>query len=193
MKLIRGRRRCAFAVKRSRWCGTSLSFPARSADYLPCWAGNSFAPRVSHHSIPSFEEQIVFARDVELCLSRLSDDHAEIITLVGLYDFSLDEVAELLRYSRAAVHRWFLEALDYLSEVFLRSGLLLEEHPDRRQRQVAARSLPNDVAAMGKKPPRSVKVAPVRQSPAPLAHSAISRCDRSRPERPVRGGDSQRP
>ena len=128
---------------------------------LPSLLGREFfRARVSHHSIPSFEEQIVFARDVELCLNRLSDDHAEIVTLIGLYDFSLDEVGEMLRYSRTAVHRWFWEALDCLSEIFLRAGLLSEERPDRRQRQVMMRPLPDNVAALGKKPPRSVKVAP---------------------------------
>ncbi len=130
---------------------------------LPSLLGREFfRARVSHHSIPSFEEQAVFTRDVELCLARLSDDHAEIITLVGLYDFSLDEVGEMLRYSKAAVHRWFSEALDCLSEIFLRAGLLLEERPDRRQRQVTMRSLPADVAALGKKPPGSVKLAPAK-------------------------------
>ncbi|MGA2902730.1 MAG: hypothetical protein ABSD98_02785 [Candidatus Korobacteraceae bacterium] len=135
---------------------------------LPSLLGREFfRARVSHHNIPSFEEQAVFSRDVELCLSRLSDDHAEIITLVGLYDFSLDEVAEMLRYSKAAVHRWFSEALDYLSEIFLRAGVLSEQRPDRRQRQVTKRPLPADVATLGKKPPRGVKRAPELRPAAP--------------------------
>jgi hypothetical protein len=146
---------------------------------LPSLLGREFfRARVSHHSIPSFEEQIVFARDVELCLNRLSDHHAEIVTLIGLYDFSLDEVGEMLRYSKTAVHRWFWEALDCLSEIFLRAGLLSEQHPDRRQRQVTMRSLPADVAALGKKPPRSVKVAPERGSTASQERSAISLASR---------------
>jgi predicted DNA-binding protein YlxM (UPF0122 family) len=134
---------------------------------LPSLLGREFfRARVSHHSVPSFEDQIVFARDIEICLSRLSDDHAEIVTLVGLYDFSLDEVGEMLRCSKAAVHKWFSEALDYLSEIFLRAGLLSEERPDRRQRQVTRRPLPTDFAALGNKPPRSVKVAPEQESAA---------------------------
>ena len=143
---------------------------------LPSLLGREFfRARVSHHSIPSFEEQVVFARDVEICLSRLSDDHAEIVTLVGLYDFSLDEVSEMLRCSKSAVHKWFSEALDCLSEIFLRAGLLSEERPDRRQRQVTRRSLPVDVAALGKKPPGSVKVAPEQRAVAPriLKGSAV--------------------
>jgi len=142
---------------------------------LPSLLGREFfRARVSHHSVPSFEDQIVFARDIEICLSRLSDDHAEIVTLVGLYDFSLDEVGEMLRCSKAAVHKWFSEALDYLSEIFLRAGLLSEERPDRRQRQVTRRPLPADVVALGKKPPRSVKVAPEQESAAREGCSAIS-------------------
>ena len=133
-----------------------------------------FRARVTHHAIPSFEEQAVFVRDVELCLSRLTDDHAEIITLVGLYDFSHDEVAEMLHRSKSAVNQWFWEALDALAEIFLAAELLREDRPDRRQRQLAHRSLPQQVAALGKKPPQSVKVAHRRrsaQAPA-LAHPA---------------------
>ena len=147
---------------------------------LPSLLGREFfRARVSHHSIPSFEEQAVFARDVELCLARLSDDHAEIVTLVGLYDFSLDEVSEMLRCSKSVVHKWFSEALDCLSEIFLRAGLLSEERPDRRQRQVTRRSLPVEMEAPGKKPPGSVKVSPEQQSTAPrvLKGSAVVMLD----------------
>jgi RNA polymerase sigma factor (sigma-70 family) len=127
---------------------------------LPSLLGREFfRARVSHHRIPSFEEQAVFARDVELCLARLSDEHAEIITLTGLYDFSYEEVAEMLHSSRTRVHQWFSEALDALSEIFLQAGLLHEDRPDRRQRQVTWRGLPADVRAPAKKPPHSVSKA----------------------------------
>ncbi len=125
---------------------------------LPSLLGREFfRARVSHHSIPSFEDQVVFNRDVELCLARLSDDQAEIITLVGFYDFSYDEVAGMLHRSKAAVHNWFSEALDALSEIFLKAGLLSENRPDRRQRQITRRSLPADIVGLKKKPPQSVK------------------------------------
>ena len=128
---------------------------------LPSLLGREFfRARVTHHAIPSFEEQVVFVRDMELCLAKLTEEHAEIMTLVGLYDFTLEEVAEMLRYSRTMVHRWFAEALDVLSEIFLAAGLLSENRPDRRQRQVANRALPADVEAVGKKPPQSIGIAP---------------------------------
>ena len=128
---------------------------------LPSLLGREFfRARVSHHRIPSFEDQAVFARDVELCLSRLSDHHAEIVTLVGLYDFTLEEVAGMLHNCKSAIHRWFSEALDALSELFLEAGLLLEDRPDRRQRQVSRSPLPADIAAGARKPPQSVMRSP---------------------------------
>ena len=131
---------------------------------LPSLLGREFfRARVSHHAIPSFEEQVVFTRDVELCLSRLNEEQAEIITLVGLYDFSHDEVAEMLHRSKGAIRRWFSQALDALAELFLEAGLLLENRPDRRQRQVTTSQLPADIAAIGKKPPQSVKRSPQRE------------------------------
>ncbi len=120
---------------------------------LPSLLGREFfRARVSHHAIPSFEEQVIFVRDVELCLERLSDAQAEMITLIGLYDFSREEIAAMLRYSRTWVSMRSAEALDALSESFLRAGILREDRPDRYQCQVGDRSLPPDVIAANKKP-----------------------------------------
>jgi len=106
---------------------------------LPSLLGREFfRAKVSHHAIPSFEEQAVFVRDMELCLARLSEEHAEMITLIGLYDLSRDDIADMLRHSRAWVSSRISEAVDSLSEIFLKAGLLDENRPDRRQRQVTA-------------------------------------------------------
>src|ERR1022692_1970727 len=110
---------------------------------LPSLLGREFfRARVTHHAIPSFEDQAVFVRDVELCFARLSEPHAEMITLVALYSFSRDEVAEMLRASRTWVNHRFAEALDALSEIFLQARLLREDRPDRRQSQVTNRAGP---------------------------------------------------
>ena len=111
-----------------------------------------FRARVTHHAIPSFEEQIVFVRDVELCLERLSDEHAEMIQLIGLYDFSRSEICAMLHRSSTWVSERSAEAVDALAEIFLRAGVLKESRPDRRQCQVTNRSLPPDVVAGDKKP-----------------------------------------
>ena len=121
---------------------------------LPSLMGREFfRAKCTHHAIPSFEEQAVFNRDIELCLARLTDQQAEIITLVGLYDFSREDAAAMLGCSRAWASERLATALDRLSEIFLQAGLLSEDRPDRRQRQVAVRKLPADVGAAGRKRP----------------------------------------
>ena len=121
---------------------------------LPSLMGREFfRAKCSHHAIPSFEEQAVFNRDIELCLARLTDQQAEIITLVGLYDFSREDAAAMLGCSRAWAGERLATALDCLTEIFLQAGLLSEDRPDRRQRQVTTRKLPADVAAAaGRRP-----------------------------------------
>jgi DNA-directed RNA polymerase specialized sigma24 family protein len=138
---------------------------------LPSLLGREFfRAKVSHHSVPSFEDQIVFARDVEICMEQLSDEHAQIITLVGLYDFSHDEVAEMLHCARTSVTEMFPAALDALSEIFLHAGLLSEKRPDRHQHQQSPQPVPRNMGVLGKKPPGSVKFIS-RNANAGVAHT----------------------
>ena len=73
------------------------------------------------------------------------------ITLIGLYDFSREEIAGMLHYSRTWVSMRAAEALDALSEIFLQVGVLREDRPDRRQCQVGDQSVPVDMVAMWEK------------------------------------------
>ncbi|MDR3748503.1 MAG: hypothetical protein P4M04_10160 [Acidobacteriota bacterium] len=131
---------------------------------LPSLPGREFfRARVSHHAIPSFEEQVVFVRNMQLGLERLSEEHAEMITLVGLYDLSREEVAEMLHCSRSWVYDHFACALDALSEIFPQARLLDEKHPDRRQREVSRQNLPPEVVAGGMKPRPAVESAVARE------------------------------
>jgi hypothetical protein len=105
---------------------------------LPSLMGREFfRARVSHHGIPSFEDQAVFVRDVELCIGRLNAEQQEIVMIAGVYDFSHEEIAGMLHISKSSVNAWFSQALDALSEIFLEARILREHRPDRRQRQVS--------------------------------------------------------
>jgi DNA-directed RNA polymerase specialized sigma24 family protein len=109
---------------------------------LPSLMGREFfRAKVSHHAIPSFEEQAVFVRDVELSIGKLNAEHQEIVMLAGIYNLTHEEVAAMLHISKASVSAWFAEALDALSEIFLAAGLLSEHRPDRHQRQAMGRPL----------------------------------------------------
>ena len=100
---------------------------------LPSILGREFfRAKVSHHAIPSFEEQAVFVHDVESALARLNESDGELIALVGLFHYSMDDVATMLGRSRSYVAQHFADSVDQLAEIFLETGLLKEDRPDRR-------------------------------------------------------------
>jgi hypothetical protein len=106
---------------------------------LPSILGREFfRAKVSHHGIPSFEEQVVFVHDVERALARLNPRDLEVVSLVGLYHYSLDEVAMLLACCRTTVVHRYASAIDTLAQVFLEAGLLREGRPDRHIQRFSA-------------------------------------------------------
>ena len=125
---------------------------------LPSILGREFfRAKVSCHGIPSFEEQAVFVHDVEHAMARLSPQSLEVISMVGLYQYSLEEVALLLRRSRTTVVERFTEAVDTLAQIFLTSGLLRDDRPDRRvQRFNATKARTKEAELPTKKPVATV-------------------------------------
>lgn len=121
---------------------------------LPSILGREFfRAKVSCHGVPSFEDQVVFVHDVEQALARLSPQKLEVISLVGLYQYSLEEVAMLLRRSRGTVAGRFSEAVDTLAQIFLTTGLLREDRPDRRLHRFNADDRPPEAAELPSKRP----------------------------------------
>jgi Sigma-70, region 4 len=129
---------------------------------LPSILGREFfRARVSHHAIPSFEDQVLFVHDVERALSKLDERDAEVIALVGLFHYSLAEAAALLGRSRSTVCNRYADSIDHLAQLFLEAGLLQENRPDRRLRR-----FPNsqEMRLLPKKPPLSVGAAGARMA-----------------------------
>ena len=132
---------------------------------LPSILGREFfRAKVSHHAIPSFEDQAVFVHDVERALAGLNEQDGEMVALVGLFHYSLDDVAAMLGRSRSFVAQHFADAIDQLAEVFLRTGLLRENRPDRRPQYFEARQPRNSPTEIPpKKPVASVTVEEFRE------------------------------
>ncbi len=118
-----------------------------------------FRARVSHHALPSFEEQVVFVHDIESCLRKLHPHHAQMIAMVGLYGFSKEEVAAVLRRCRDWVNENYLEALDALTQIFLDAGVLSAARPDRKQWQMSETSRRRSGHLPPKKPCARIGVA----------------------------------
>ncbi len=126
---------------------------------LPSILGREFfRAKVSHHAIPSFEDQALFAHDVQQSLMKLDDEGLEVLTLIGLYDLNTNEAAQILHRSAGCVSQRYAEALARLTQIFLDTGVLRRERPDRQQAQMKGRKRPRSVFS-AKKPSGSVHLA----------------------------------
>jgi DNA-directed RNA polymerase specialized sigma24 family protein len=97
---------------------------------LPSLLGREFfRSRVTSYSMTSFEDMVIFVHDVESALARLDSFHQRLIAMSVLEDYSLPEVARLIRCPLRTVEREVPEALDRLSDKFLKGGLLRELYP----------------------------------------------------------------
>lgn len=95
------------------------------AGRLPSLLGREFfRGHVSHYRVTTFEDVVIFVRDVEDCLEKLDSFSRQLIEKCVLLDYSQDEAARLLGCWRRTVGRRYPEALDRLSELFLAGGLL---------------------------------------------------------------------
>ena len=105
---------------------------------LPSILGREFfRARVSHHAIPSFEDQVLFVHDVERALLKLEERDAEVIVLVGLFHYTLAEAAALIGRSPSTVCSRYADSIDHLAQLFLEAGLLKQSRPDRHFRRFA--------------------------------------------------------
>ena len=92
---------------------------------LPSLIGREFfRSRVTSYRIHSFEDVVILVFDVERCLGKLDEFSQQVISRVVLQEHTHDEAARILGCARRTVSRRLPEALDELTELFLKAGLL---------------------------------------------------------------------
>lgn len=92
---------------------------------LPSIVGREmFRTRLSHYTVSTFEDRVIFVRDVERCLERLHKFDQQIIAKIVLQDHSHASAAFILNCTRRTILRRLPEVLDVLSEAFLEARLL---------------------------------------------------------------------
>jgi len=100
---------------------------------LPSFVGREFfRARVTYYTATTFEDRVIFVRDVEKCLNRLEYWDQQLIARMILQEYGQEQAARILHCSRSKVARRLPELLDLLSEDFLRVGLLTGM-PSRRE------------------------------------------------------------
>jgi DNA-directed RNA polymerase specialized sigma24 family protein len=92
---------------------------------LPSLLGRDFfRAKITSYHTATFEDTVIFVHDVETSLERLGGFEKKVIAMVVLEEFSQEEAARLLHCSPRTVGRYIYEALDQLSEIFLRGSIL---------------------------------------------------------------------
>jgi hypothetical protein len=100
---------------------------------LPSLVGREFfRAKVTYYTATTFEDRVIFVRDVEKCLNRLEHWDQQLIARIILQEYGQEQGARILHCSRSKIARRLPEVLDLLSEDFLRVGLL-SGLPSRRE------------------------------------------------------------
>ena len=86
--------------------------------------GEFFRAHLTYHRRYTFEDAVILVYDMERALEQLAHFGQQLIAWIVLQEYSQGEAASLLGCSRRTIARRFPEALDELSEILLRRGLL---------------------------------------------------------------------
>ena len=100
---------------------------------LPSFMGREvIRAKISCYTAVTFEDRVIFVRDVEMALERLGGWDQQLIARHVLQEYEQEESARILNCSRSTVQRRLLQVLDLLSEDFLRTRLLAQGTSRRR-------------------------------------------------------------
>jgi len=95
------------------------------AGRLPSLLGREFfRTHFTGYQAHTFEDIVIFVHDVETSLEELEEQDRKLIAMIALQEHSQSEAAQLLGYTRRSVVRHYAEALDRVSEIFLRRGIM---------------------------------------------------------------------
>jgi hypothetical protein len=83
-----------------------------------------FRTRVTSYGASTFEDSVIFVHDVERCLEKLNDFDKQLIAKIVLQEYSQREAGRMLGCGRRHAVRCFPEALDRVTEIFLKRELL---------------------------------------------------------------------
>jgi len=87
--------------------------------------GEFFRTQVTSYRATTFEDAVIFVHDVARGLKQLDEFDRKLIAKIVLQDYTQNETAHLLGCRRRTISRRFPEALDQLTDIFLKAGLLI--------------------------------------------------------------------
>lgn len=92
---------------------------------MPSLLGREFfRTRVTSYKAFTFEDSVIFVHDVEVSLEKLNGFDKQLIAKIVLQEYSHEEAGRLIGCGRRHVVRCYPEALDRVTEIFLKRALL---------------------------------------------------------------------
>lgn len=105
------------------------------AGRLPSLLGREFfRAHFTGYQAHTFEDIVIFVHDVESSLEELDEPDRKLIAMIVLQEHSQEEAARMLGCPRRSIVRHYAEALDRVSDIFLRKRIM-ERFPDCRPTQ----------------------------------------------------------
>ncbi len=87
-----------------------------------------FRGNVSSYRVHSFEDVVIYVHDVERCMARLDRGQHHLVRRIALQGYTQAEASAMLGITLRTVTRKYAEAIDSLTRMFLRKGLLQLMH-----------------------------------------------------------------
>jgi hypothetical protein len=92
---------------------------------MPSLLGREFfRGRVTSYKSATFEDSVIFVHDVERCLDKLNEFDKKLIAKIVLQEYSQEEAGRQLGCGLRQTARCYVEALDRVTETFLKRTLL---------------------------------------------------------------------
>jgi hypothetical protein len=92
---------------------------------MPSLLGREFfRSRITSYKASTFEDTVIFVHDVERSLEKLGEFEKQLIAKVVLQEYSQEEAGRQLGCGLRHAARCYAEALDRMTEIFLKRELL---------------------------------------------------------------------
>lgn len=100
-----------------------------SAGRAPSLLGREmFRGKVTNYRVEGFDDMVIFVHDVERCVASLDPDERVLIERIAMQEHTFEEAAGLTGWPQRSVERWYTQALDRLTQVFLDRRILVPKY-----------------------------------------------------------------
>ena len=83
-----------------------------------------FRGKVTNYKVHGFDDVVIFVHDVEQCMRLLHADQQKLVYRIAVQEYTFGETAAMLRWSLRSTRRRYNEAIDELTAIFQKRGLM---------------------------------------------------------------------